>query len=73
MADVFQKDLDGNLKITPDVVQPADVVISRAKAEQDLLDAKNRKTVLEAELVLAQENVDQKQAVVDKCVELGVA
>lgn len=68
----FEKNQDGKLEITPVQKQPEVVVISRTHAEEELVVAQKRVADLEAELVLAQENVAQKQEVVDKCVELNV-
>jgi hypothetical protein len=67
----FEKE-GSSLKITPVQKQPESVVISRSHAEAELADAKKRLAQLESELILAQENVAQKQEVVDKCVELNV-
>lgn len=68
----FKKDQNGNLNIISDPVQPETVIISRVQAEKELNQASEYRNRLASELVFAEENVIQKQAIVDKCIELNV-
>ena len=72
MPDIFEKDSEGNLKITPASVQPESVVITRSKAEQELSDAEKIVEKIEADLISAKENVAQKQNLISECDKLGI-
>lgn len=73
MPDIISKNADGNLEIQPEAVTPPKVVITREHAERELEEAVKLRDRVSEELTKAEENVAQKQKVVDDCIQLGVA
>jgi len=72
MPDIIKKNAEGHLEIQPEAVIPEKVVITREHAEREFAEAQAQRDRLASELAKADENIAQKQKVVDDCIELGV-